>query len=114
MDCLQQNGWDHGRAVVNFEQVKVRIIASRVPGNTSARRSAARPSGMNAEFVLFDDADHLDVTFPGLSFSRRFSVKPYVPLGSTHDDEGVTGRDIGLHDASSIFHIALLWRVILR
>ena len=28
VDCLQQNGWDHGRAVVNFEQVKVRIIAS--------------------------------------------------------------------------------------
>lgn len=24
VDCLQQNGWDHERAVANFEQVKVR------------------------------------------------------------------------------------------
>jgi hypothetical protein len=23
LDCLQNNGWDPGRAIVNFEQVKV-------------------------------------------------------------------------------------------
>lgn len=26
VECLQQNGWDHERAVTNFEQVKVRLL----------------------------------------------------------------------------------------
>lgn len=30
VDCLQQNGWDHERAVANFDQVKVRGNFSRV------------------------------------------------------------------------------------
>ena len=29
VDCLQGNNWDFGQAVSNFEQVKVRAIASR-------------------------------------------------------------------------------------
>lgn len=43
VDCLEQNGWDHERAVANFEQVKVRIDHFRT------RRCAARP---NAEDVI--------------------------------------------------------------
>jgi hypothetical protein len=43
VDCLEQNGWDHERAVANFEQVKVRMHQFRT------RRCAARP---NAEDVI--------------------------------------------------------------
>ena len=46
VDCLQQNGWDHERAVANFEQVKVRRNCSRAPsahvraGSCGIRRGA--------------------------------------------------------------------------
>ena len=36
VDCLQQNGWDHERAVANFQQVKVRMIASGLSRDVSA------------------------------------------------------------------------------
>jgi nuclear RNA export factor len=36
VDCLQQNGWNHERAVANFEQVKVRMITSGLLRDASA------------------------------------------------------------------------------
>ena len=50
VDCLQQNGWDHERAVVNFEQVKVRKDWFRTVAECfrcgKFRHSAGRSLGM--------------------------------------------------------------------
>lgn len=49
VDCLQQNGWDHERALANFEQVKVRPYCFRVllgiPPRGKLRQPAGRSSG---------------------------------------------------------------------
>ena len=39
VDCLQQNGWDHERAMANFEQVKVRETTA---SGSSLEASASR------------------------------------------------------------------------
>lgn len=56
VDCLEQNGWDHERAVSNFEQVKVRFNQFRT------RRCAARPDAGEV-------TKRVDVTLQG-SLSR--------------------------------------------
>lgn len=64
VDCLQQNGWDHERAVANFEQVKVRANCFRA----SAEYDRAAFCGALFEY-LFGDTDWVDVTLQG-SLSR--------------------------------------------
>ena len=65
VDCLQQNGWDHERAVANFEQVKVRKNCFRASAECIRCGNFGIPRGLDAEY----DVDRADVTLQG-SLSR--------------------------------------------